>query len=162
MKNRRSRSSILAALSLVTCLAALAGCACWPKPFIPAGTTEPVNILVVWKATSPQIFVLPHRARLLEERQYPVWVLVGAPEGSTLRIEFKSGSPLGPVTPANETKANLPVAKVESAAMTEGPGVVRMGAPKAGTAGKSFKYDVVVTSPDGKVARLDPNIDVDR
>jgi hypothetical protein len=37
---------------------------------------------------------------------------------------------------------------------------VRKGVPQPGTAGKSFKYDVSVTLPDGVTKTLDPKVEI--
>lgn len=146
-----TRSSMGTRAVLVACLIALSACTCAPPMRLEG--PQPVNIQVVWKPATSGIFVFPNSARLGEGRDYPVWVLVGAPEDADLFIEFKDGSPLEDDPPAASSKGPSREA---------GKGhVVKKGKPKKGTAGKAYKYEVIVKIGN-ESHRLDPFIEVDR
>jgi hypothetical protein len=146
-----TRSSMYARAGLVACLITLSSCTCAPPRLLEG--TQPVNIQVVWKASTSGIFVFPNSAHLGEGRDYPVWVLIGAPEDAELFIEFKGGSPL---------EDDSPAASLKGTAREAGKGhVVKKGKPKKGTAGKAYKYDVIVKIGN-EIHRLDPYIEVDR
>jgi hypothetical protein len=150
MKSRKSSPNSLAALALAAPLAVLSGCSCCPKvSTVAAGKPAPVNVLV--QLTRAGIFVFPDHTHLGVGRQFPVWVLSGAPDGSCLDVKFKKEDPLEP-EPREITKA------------AEGPckTVIRRGVPKPGTEEKVFPYGVTVTLPDGTPITLDPDIEIDR
>jgi hypothetical protein len=113
-----------------------------------------VNILVVWKAPTSEIFVFPNNAHLKEGRDYPVWVLVGAPDDAELSVDFKGDSPV---------EDNPPTLNAKAFAREAGKGhVVKKGKPKKDTGGKPpFKYEVTVKIGN-EFHRLDPYIEVDR
>lgn len=147
------RSSLCARAGLVACLITLSSCAGNPAPKRLEGL-QPVNILVVWKASTSEIFVFPHHAHIKDGHHYPVWVLVGAPDEADLSIEFKDGSPV---------EDDSPTVKAKAPAREAGKGhVVKKGKPKKDTAGKPpYKYEVTVKIGN-EVHRLDPYIEVDR
>lgn len=149
MKNRTTTLAAVAALALAASLAVLAGCSCCPKAQGELGKQLPVNVQV--QLTPAGIFVFPDRTHLGVGRQYPVWILTGAPDGSCLDVKFKKEDPLEP-----EPR--------EVARAAQGPckTVIRRGVPKAGTEGRVFAYDVTVTLPDRTTKSLDPEIEVDR
>ncbi len=127
----------------------LAGCSTCPK-YLSEKSPEPVNILVLSIAEPPHVVVFPDTARLCEGKQYPVWVLSGAPAGSTLEISFRGpeGSPFF----SSEAKPSRE-AKLAS--------VVKFGVAKPGTAGKRYKYNVTVRNENGEtIASLDPNVEI--
>ena len=148
-----TRSSIYARAGLVACLIALSSCAGGPNPKL-LDEPQPVNILVVWKASTSDIYVFPNNAHLKEGRDYPVWVLVGAPDDAELSIEFKGGSPV---------EDNPPTVNAKALTGEAGKGhVVKKGKPKKDMAGKPpFKYEVTIKIGP-KSYGLDPFIEVDR
>lgn len=149
MKNRTTLLAAAAALALAASLAVVSGCSCCPKVSDTSEKQHPVNVQV--QLTSAGIFVFPDRAHLGVGRQFPVWILTGAPEGSCLGVKFKKEDPLEP-EPRDVARA------------AEGPckTVVRRGVPKPGTEGRRFAYDVTITLPDRTTKVLDPEIEVDR
>ncbi len=121
----------------------LAGCSTCPK-YLSEKSPEPVNILVLAIAEPPHIVVFPDTARLCEGKQYPVWVLSGGRAG--LRLEISFTGPEGSPFFSSEGKSSA---------------VVKYGVAKPGTAGKRYKYKVVVRNEDGEtVAALDPNVEI--
>lgn len=123
-------------------------CHTCPK-YIGENGAEPVNILVTWDAGSKQIIVFPDTARLCEERQFPRWALLGAPEGTTIGISFPEG---GSPFPSREEKTG---------ATAKGGTVVTFPAPRPGTAGKRYKYTVTLTVPGvTPPPTLDPNLEI--
>lgn len=152
MEFRRSNRKALIVVALAAGLGPLLGCTCACPDVVGAGGPEPVNVVVTWNAGEKTITVAPDPVRLCERRQFPVWVLLGAPEGSTLGIAFPGESPLEE-EPRLATMKAAPAREVRIA-------VVKKGVPKAGTAGKSFKYDVSILLPDGSRSTLDPRVDI--
>jgi hypothetical protein len=150
MKNRTTTLPALAALALAASLAVLSGCSCGAKPpTTTPGPPEPVNVQV--QLTSAGIAVSPDRAHLKVGRQFPVWILTGAPDRSCLEVKFKHEDPLEPEPPAS-AKAAAGACKTE----------IRRGVPKPGTEGRIFAYGVTVKLSDGTSKFLDPDIEVDR
>jgi hypothetical protein len=147
------RTSI-AALGVAAVLFSLSACTCSDvKVASNIKDPEPVNVLVVFK--SPDIFVLPHRVHLKEGLQYPVWVLVGAPDGAQLFIDFKDTAAPPPL------EDNPPTVSKRSASKEKEHGVVKKGVPKKNTGGNVYAYKVTVKF-DGSIYILDPDIEVDR
>jgi hypothetical protein len=137
---RRTRGISLPPLLLGAALL-LAGCSTCPK-YLSEKSPEPVNILVLSIAEPPHIVVFPDTARLCEGKQYPLWVLSGAPAGATLAITFPEGSPFL----SSEAKAGS---------------VVRYGVARPGTAGRRYPYTVAIRNAAGeKVATFDPNVEI--
>lgn len=149
MKNRTTTLAAVTALGLAASLTLLSGCSCCPKAPDASGKPHPVNVQV--QLTSAGIFVFPDRTHLGVGRQFPVWILTGAPDGSCLGVKFKKEDPLEP-EPRD-------VAKPEEGRCKT---VIRRGVPKPGTEGRVFAYDVTVTLPDHSTKVLDPEIEVDR
>lgn len=153
MKSRRSHSkAVLAVAALAIAIGPLIGCTYACPKVVGAGGPEQVNIAVTWSAAERTISVAPDPVRLCEQRQYPVWILLGAPEGTALGIAFTGESPLEE-EPKLAAMANTPSRDTRTP-------IVKKGVPKAGTAGRSFKYDVSVTLPDGSRTTLDPRVDI--
>lgn len=147
MKNWKTPAAAFAAVAIAAALTALPGCSCTKGVTLPTGKPGSVNVQV--QLTSAGIFVFPNSTHLGEGRQFPVWILTGAPDGSCLGIKFKEADPLEPEPP-------------EITKVTSGPckTVIRRGVPKRGTAGKIYRYGVTVTLPDGTTKYLDPDIEV--
>jgi len=149
-----SRIAPLAVAALLAVLVSpILACTCACPKVVGSAGPEPVNILVTWNDAAKSIAVAPDPVRLCEGRQYPVWILADAPAGSGLGIEFKSGSPFG-------DGARAATAKEASAVTKEKTTTVRKGVPQPGTAGRTYKYDVVVTFRDGTSTRLDPRVEI--
>ncbi len=146
-----SRSRLVAGVAAAGIGLAFWSCTSCTKAAPPprSARPEPVNVQV--NLTPSGIFVFPNRTHLGEGRQFPVWILTGAPDGSCLDIKFKKEDPLEP-----EPR--------DAAKVAQGPckSVVRRGVPKPGTADKVYEYAVTITLPDGTRKELDPDIEVDK
>lgn len=108
---------------------------------------EPVNILVV--LNDEKLHVFPHRTHLKEGLQYPVWILIGAPDDAELFMEFKdpADTPLEDKPPKSDKEKH----------------VFKKGVPKKDTNGKSYPYKVTVkVGGDAHTYILDPDIEVDK
>ncbi len=147
------RTSI-AALGVAALLFSLSACTCSQvKVASNIKVPEPVNVLVVFR--SPDIFVFPHRVHLKEGLQFPVWVLVGAPDDAQLFIDFKDTAAPPPL------EDNPPTAARKTSSKDKEHGVVRKGVPKKDTGGNTYSYKVTVKI-DNVAYVLDPDIEIDR
>jgi hypothetical protein len=154
MRLVHSRIAPLAvAAALAVLISPILGCTCACPKVVGSVGPEAVNIIVTWSDAAKSIAVAPDPVRLCEGRQYPVWILADAPAGTGLGIEFKGDSPF-------DDGARAAAAKEASAVMKAKATTVRKGVPKPGSAGKTYKYDVVVTLPDGTSTRLDPRVEI--
>jgi hypothetical protein len=145
----------VAALVLGAAVASAVGCqAAGPK--LDLTHHQPVAVVVAYDEAEGKIAsVSPDPVPVWEQYQYPVWYLIGAPDGSTIRAAFKKEDPLEP----EEKEAAAASPKKERAGRCETP-TFRRGVPKKGTAGRSFDYGLVVTLPDGTKKSLDPRMQI--
>lgn len=112
------------------------------------GPEDRVNVLVLWEGK--ELVVFPESVRLCEQKQYARWVLYPGSERVTLKIEFPDG--------------NSPFSKGEKPAIVcSGKPCESPGAPRRGTAGKRYKYNVKILDDKGTVLQsIDPWVEVDR